>query len=136
MTDIMNEVDELVRSKGRRAKSLRLGEGSICASVCSIAKMDRYIYRAILAIDGIDSKLMENMHPVTSEKPMVVGEELFSDPDAVSVQYAAANYTDVCEESSAELIEALSGGPNRVHIKADNLGTRFQIKEISLCELV
>ena len=134
-TSVIDEIDSIVRSEGRRPKRLRLGEGSICASVCSIAKMDRYIYRAILAIEGIDSGLMQNMHPVTSDKPIAVGEELFSDPDVTASSYAVANFTDVKEGSCFELIEALSGSEiNRVHVKAENLGTRFQIKEISLCD--
>ena len=134
--EAIEEVDEFIRKKGRRANRLFLGEWSILANVCSVAKTDQYCYRVILAIEGIDSSLMQHMHPVSEHRPKDIGEVLYSDDGASEgpgTKYAAANFNDQSPEATQELVAALQNEPGvRVHVKAENRGTRFQINEIEL----
>ena len=123
-----SSVDRIVRENSTRISKLEYECGDMDARICSIAKIEYNQFRLVFAIDKIDVGLRTPPCPITTDKPVSVGDKLLITEEE-GLEYGVGVFYDDGDKAQQLITDLNSDFEVLLHVS--NAGMRYNILEIS-----
>ena len=121
-------VDRIVRENSTRISKLEYECGNMDARICSIAKIEYNQFRVVFAIDKMNVGLRASPCPITTDKPVTVGDKVLITKEE-GLEYGVGVFYDDGDKAQQLITDLNSDFEVLLHVS--NAGMRYNILEIS-----